>query len=407
MFTYSTNHLKVNEWVTDSPRFLGFRRKLNFSSSSFKCSQSNISNERLHILLRRRRPHPFSPRRRHKHLHNRLPHKEPPAVIQTSRASKLATRATALAVAVNNKPIATTGTRGAFSFTFGKNSVVGVCWDFSAAKYSLGPEPISDFYVAVIFNDEFALLVGDRSKEFVDSFGCGDNPIADFSMVSRTVKVVGRAIYSTKARFYDEGKEHEIMIKFQGELELSMHVDEKKVLHVRRLRWNFRGNETVFVDGLAVDVMWDLFPWLFEDPAGCAVVLLRTRAAAGRRGADCGWRRRRSEWVPFSKPKSGGLVILDIPLDKIRRPLMRTRANDPQKVKDLMDSISQIGLQEPIDVLEVEGVYYGFSGCHRFEAHQRLGLPTIRCKIRRGTKETLRVRSVNANAKLLYSIIVA
>jgi hypothetical protein len=32
----------------------------------------------------------------------------------------------------------------------------------------------------------------------------------------------------------------------------------------------------------------------------------------------------------------------------------------------------------------------GFSGCHRYEAHQRLGLPTIRCKIRRGTKETLR-----------------
>lgn len=32
----------------------------------------------------------------------------------------------------------------------------------------------------------------------------------------------------------------------------------------------------------------------------------------------------------------------------------------------------------------------GFSGCHRYEAHQQLGLPTIRCKIRRGTKETLR-----------------
>ena len=40
-------------------------------------------------------------------------------------------------------------------------------------------------------------------------------------------------------------------------------------------------------------------------------------------------------------------------------------------------------LQEPIDVLEVlvdeadksKGVmYYGFSGCHRYEAHQRLGL---------------------------------
>ncbi|KAK7362526.1 hypothetical protein VNO77_04642 [Canavalia gladiata] len=86
----------------------------------------------------------------------------------------------------------------------------------------------------------------------------------------------------------------------------------------------------------------------------------------------------------------GGPVILELPLDKIRRPLMRTRANDPNKVQELMYSIKEIGLQVPIDVLEVDGVYYGFSGCHRYEAHQRLGLPTIRCKIRRGTKETLR-----------------
>ncbi|XP_004505297.1 sulfiredoxin, chloroplastic/mitochondrial [Cicer arietinum] len=86
----------------------------------------------------------------------------------------------------------------------------------------------------------------------------------------------------------------------------------------------------------------------------------------------------------------GGPVILELPIDKIRRPLMRTRSNDSNKVQELMDSISQIGLQVPIDVLEVDGNYYGFSGCHRYEAHQRLGLPTIRCKIRRGTKETLR-----------------
>ncbi|XP_058200318.1 sulfiredoxin, chloroplastic/mitochondrial isoform X2 [Rhododendron vialii] len=97
-----------------------------------------------------------------------------------------------------------------------------------------------------------------------------------------------------------------------------------------------------------------------------------------------------SNGAPPGVPQQGGPVILEIPLDKIRRPLLRTRSNDPLKVKELMDSIAQIGLQVPIDVLEVEGVYYGFSGCHRFEAHQRLGLPTIRCKIRRGTKETLR-----------------
>ncbi|KAH7546074.1 hypothetical protein FEM48_Zijuj01G0162100 [Ziziphus jujuba var. spinosa] len=91
-----------------------------------------------------------------------------------------------------------------------------------------------------------------------------------------------------------------------------------------------------------------------------------------------------------SEGGGGGPVIVELPLDKIRRPLMRTRANDPIKVKELMDSIREIGLQVPIDVLEVDGVYYGFSGCHRYEAHQHLGLPTIRCKVRRGTKETLR-----------------
>ncbi|GAB4834314.1 hypothetical protein Ancab_032566 [Ancistrocladus abbreviatus] len=58
-----------------------------------------------------------------------------------------------------------------------------------------------------------------------------------------------------------------------------------------------------------------------------------------------------------SPSQTGGPVIVELPLDKIRRPLMRTRDNDPQKVKELMDSIREIGLQIPIDVLEVDGVY--------------------------------------------------
>ncbi|ERN19703.1 hypothetical protein AMTR_s00062p00193540 [Amborella trichopoda] len=62
--------------------------------------------------------------------------------------------------------------------------------------------------------------------------------------------------------------------------------------------------------------------------------------------------------APYQNTKSGGPLILEIPLEKIRRPLSRTRANDPVKVKDLMESIQEIGLQEPIDVLEVDGVYY-------------------------------------------------
>lgn len=44
-----------------------------------------------------------------------------------------------------------------------------------------------------------------------------------------------------------------------------------------------------------------------------------------------------------------------------------------------------------IDVLLVEGQYYGFSGCHRFEAHQRLGLATIKCRVRKANKQVLKM----------------
>ncbi|MDJ1178552.1 sulfiredoxin [Roseofilum sp. BLCC_M91] len=79
--------------------------------------------------------------------------------------------------------------------------------------------------------------------------------------------------------------------------------------------------------------------------------------------------------------------IADIPLNQIRRPL--PRQTDPAKVETLMASIAEIGLQEPIDVLEVEGSYYGFSGCHRYEAHQRLGKETIKCRVRRAPRAVL------------------
>jgi sulfiredoxin len=77
-----------------------------------------------------------------------------------------------------------------------------------------------------------------------------------------------------------------------------------------------------------------------------------------------------------------------LPIAQIRRPL--PRGNDPVKVQALMDSIRAIGQQEPIEVLEVEGEYYGFSGCHRFEACQRLGQETVICRIRRAPRSVLK-----------------
>ncbi|MFS8778410.1 sulfiredoxin [Synechococcus sp. W70.1] len=81
--------------------------------------------------------------------------------------------------------------------------------------------------------------------------------------------------------------------------------------------------------------------------------------------------------------------IREIPLAQIRRPL--PRQTDPGKVRALMASIQEIGLQEPIEVLEVEGKYYSFSGCHRYEAFVRLGRDRIPCRVRRATPAVLRL----------------
>ncbi len=81
--------------------------------------------------------------------------------------------------------------------------------------------------------------------------------------------------------------------------------------------------------------------------------------------------------------------IEPIPIQQIHRPLFHQ--NDSAKVRDLMESIREIGLQEPIEVLEVDGQYYGFSGCHRYEACKRLGHETIMCRIRRAPRSVLQM----------------
>lgn len=97
------------------------------------------------------------------------------------------------------------------------------------------------------------------------------------------------------------------------------------------------------------------------------------------------------EWDLSSKkydPKDPQIV--ELPVRKIRRPLQGSRSNDQAKVDALKDSIEQVGLLEPIDVLLVNGEYYGFSGCHRYQAHQELGKETIICRVRKATEQTLK-----------------
>jgi hypothetical protein len=57
---------------------------------------------------------------------------------------------------------------------------------------------------------------------------------------------------------------------------LEIRIDKKKVLQVKRLAWKFRGNQTIYVDGLPVEVLWDVHDWLFTSSSGRAVFLFRS-----------------------------------------------------------------------------------------------------------------------------------
>lgn len=172
---------------------------------------------------------------------------------------------------------------------------IEVFWDLSSAKYDSnlsGPEPINGFYVIVLVDAQLGLLLGDSFEETLRKKGFSGDIGFEFSLVSRQEHFTGNnTFYSTKARFVETGDSHEIVIRCNKETEglkqssqhqypvLSVCIDKKTVIKVKRLQWNFRGNQTIFVDGLLVDLMWDVHDWFFSNQGACgrAVFMFRTR----------------------------------------------------------------------------------------------------------------------------------
>ncbi|KAL3716108.1 hypothetical protein ACJRO7_007819 [Eucalyptus globulus] len=177
--------------------------------------------------------------------------------------------------------------KGAKSFQSG-NSRIEVFWDLLSAQFDSGPEPVNGFYVAVLVDSELGLLLGDINEELdVIRLRTG-LPNAKFSLVSRNVHFSGNSPYSAKAQFSSSGISHDILIEYAHEQDsrnpvLSVMVDKKKIFQVKRLRWNFRGNQTLYVDGVLVDMMWDAHDWFFDPRYGYAVFMFRTRSGLDNR----------------------------------------------------------------------------------------------------------------------------
>ncbi|CAH9119605.1 unnamed protein product [Cuscuta europaea] len=182
--------------------------------------------------------------------------------------------------------------KGSKSVEFDR-SRVDVFWDLSAARYCAGPEPADGYYVLVMIDSELCLSLGDMAEAAAErKVKTGGAHAAKCALVSRQEHFSGNALYATKAKFCDAGTTHDVIISCYGDDEtaavkhhpiLSVTVDKKMVIRVKRLQWNFRGNHTIFVDGLLVDLMWDVHGWFYNSGPGFAVFMFRTRSGIDSR----------------------------------------------------------------------------------------------------------------------------
>ncbi|XP_071909554.1 uncharacterized protein [Coffea arabica] len=151
-----------------------------------------------------------------------------------------------------------------YIFLEANSTAIDIYWDFSSAKFGFGPEPLEGFYLAVAFNQELVLLLGDLQKDVYKKIG--PSPVASNAVfIAKRERIFGKRVYTTKAQFCDHGPIHDIEIECDtggiNDPSLAISLDSRAVLQVKRLRWKFRGNQTILVDGLPVEVFWDVHSW--------------------------------------------------------------------------------------------------------------------------------------------------
>ncbi|KAF8401705.1 hypothetical protein HHK36_012651 [Tetracentron sinense] len=163
------------------------------------------------------------------------------------------------------------------------SSRIDIYWDLSSAKFGSGPEPLEGFYLAVVVDQEMVLLLGDLRKEAYKKTRATPVP-SNAIFIAKREHIFGKKIYGTKAQFCDNGQIHDVAIECDmvglNDPCLSIRIDSKMVMQVKRLRWKFRGNNTILVDGFPVEVFWDVHSWLFGSALGNAVFMFQTCLSA-------------------------------------------------------------------------------------------------------------------------------
>ncbi|KAG8388542.1 hypothetical protein BUALT_Bualt02G0136300 [Buddleja alternifolia] len=151
---------------------------------------------------------------------------------------------------------------------FLENKPVDVFWDLKAAKFNGETEPSSDYYVAMVCDDEVVLILGDLKKEAYRKTGCRP-ALIDPILISRKEHIFGKKKFLTRVKFHEKGSFHEISIDCKSKSgsadpEMEIRIDGHLVIHVKHLQWKFRGNESVHFNKARIDVYWDVHDWIFS-----------------------------------------------------------------------------------------------------------------------------------------------
>ncbi|KAE9602657.1 hypothetical protein Lal_00049998 [Lupinus albus] len=153
-----------------------------------------------------------------------------------------------------------------------------IFWDLKGAKFNGETEPSSEYYVAVVCDEEVVLLLGDLKKEAYRRTGCRP-ALIDPILVSKKEHIFGKKKFSTRAKFHEKGSWHEISIECKinkwnnggnfhlasgVQPEMEIKIDGHLVIHVKHLQWKFRGNESIHLRKMRVEVYWDVHDWIFS-----------------------------------------------------------------------------------------------------------------------------------------------
>ncbi|KAJ0244485.1 hypothetical protein HA466_0191090 [Hirschfeldia incana] len=171
-----------------------------------------------------------------------------------------------------------------------------VYWDLSSAKFGSSSEPLGGFYVGVVVDKEMVLLLGDMKKEAFKNTNAAASPSSSLGamFIAKKEHVFGKRTFATKAQFSGDDKTHDLVIVCDTSVSdpcLVVCVDGKTLMEVKRLRWKFRGNDTIVVNRISVEVLWDVHSWFFGLPSspGNAVFMFRTCQAVENKPQSFGF----------------------------------------------------------------------------------------------------------------------